>query len=99
MPTRDAPGTGEYLWFHRLFDRLLTTSREFQCLWDCTPKLSATGPHLLDEAGFLGPVTPAVARAIEERTENVFKLSHKISIPDDVSGTVLDALYRSIGTA
>ena len=51
IPTRDAPGDGEYLWFHRLFHKLLTTSREFQCLWDCTPKLSATGPHLLDEAG------------------------------------------------
>lgn len=95
IPTRDAPGDGEYLWFHRLFDKLLTTNREFQCLWDCTPKLNATGPHLLDETGFLSPVTPAAARAIQERTEHVFKLSHKLSIPNDVSGTVLDALYRS----
>lgn len=98
IPTRDAPSDGEYLWFHRLFEKLLTTHGEFQCLWDCTPKLSATGPHLLDETGFLSPVTPAAAAAIQERTEHMFKLSHKICIPDDISGTVLDALYRSTET-
>ena len=98
IPTSDRPKRGDYFWFHYLFRTLLEQNEEFRRLWAATPRISADGPHLLQRAGLLNPATNRTDAAIRNGLSNVFKLSWRVSGSDDISGTVLEALYRSAPT-
>ena len=95
LPTSENPGTENYFWFHYLFARLLDQDSEFHRLWESAPKISADGPHLLQHAGLLKPPTERTDFVIYNKFSNVFKLTHRKSVPDDIADTVLDSLYRS----
>ena len=95
LPTSENPKTENYFWFHYLFGRLLDQNSEFYQLWASTPKISADGPHLLQHTGLLKPTTDRADFVIKNKFSNVFKLTHRRAIPDDIAGTVLDTLYRS----
>ena len=97
IPTSADPEGNTYSWVHYLFQKLLDRNKEFRDLWESTPKLSADGPHLLLHGGYLRRPTDADAAAVRNRDANVIKLTHKVSFPEDVSGTLLDVLYRSAG--
>ena len=96
IPTTDRPTRGEYFWFHYLFRTLLELNEEFRRLWASTPRISADGPHLLQRVGLLNRATSQTDAAIGNRVSHVFKLSRHASPPDDISGTVLESLYRSV---
>ena len=98
IPTSDPPKHGDYFWFHYLFGALLEQNEEFRRLWAATPRISADGPHLLQRAGLLNPATNRTDAAIRNGRSNVFKLSWRVSRSDDISGTVLETLYRSAPT-
>ena len=95
IPTSENPRRGDYFWFHYLFGRLLEHNDEFHQLWASTPKISADGPHFLQRTGLLKPATARTEFIVNNRFLNMHKLTHRVSVPDDISGTVLDSLYRS----
>lgn len=89
------PEDDNYFWFHYLFGRLLEQNNEFRQLWTSTPKISADGPQLLRRGGLLKPATDRTELLIREKASNVHKLTHRLALPDDIAGTVLDSLYHS----
>ena len=93
--THDCPD-GAYFWFHHLFQDVLDRNEEFRSLWESTPRMGAGGPERLQAVGLLGPATEEVVSFVENAHPPLFKLTHKIAIPADVSGTVLEVLYRSL---
>ena len=95
ITSSDDPDADNYFWFHYLFGRLLEQNSEFHHLWASTPKISADGPQLLRRGGLLEPATDRTDILIKEKVSNVHKLTHRGAFPDDITGTVLDSLYRS----
>lgn len=95
VTSSDDPQDGNYFWFHYLFGKLLEQNNEFRQLWASTPKISADGPHRLQREGLLQPATDRTDFAIKNKFSNVFKLTHRKPVPDDITGTVLDSLYHS----
>ena len=95
ITSSDDPEDDNYFWFHYLYGRLLEQDNEFHQLWASTPKISADGPQLLKRAGLLKPVTERIDFIIKNKVSNVHKLTHRRAFPDDITGTVLDSLYRS----
>ena len=85
-----------YTWSHFLFQKLLDRNKEFHDLWGATPKLSAHGPHFLLHEGYLSAPTNRTEAVIRNRHANVIKLTHKEPFPEDVSGTLLGVLYRTL---
>ena len=96
VPTSDLPKGDDYFWFHYLFRQLLEQNEDFRRMWASTPRISANGPHLLQRVGLLNRATIQTDAAIGNRVSHVFKLSRHASLPDDISGTVLESLYRSV---
>jgi len=96
--TSQGPRAGEYFWLHFLFRNLLDESDEFRQLWAATPRISADGPHLLQQTGLLKPATEQTDSAIKNRLSNVFKLTHRKAIPENIDGTVLGTLYHTSNT-
>ena len=95
ITSSEDPKDDNYFWFHYLFGRLLEQNSEFHQLWISTPKISADEPQLLRCAGLLKPATEHIDFIIKNKVSNVHKLSRRESIPDEIAGTVLDALYHS----
>ena len=95
MPTGDQPEDDNFFWIHALFQLLLDRDAEFRELWLSVPKISADGPHILQRFGLLNPVNMDALAHIENMKANVYKLARREVIPSDISGTILDALYRS----
>ena len=95
ITSSEDPKDDNYFWFHYLFGRLLDQNSEFHQLWISTPKISADDPQLLRCAGLLKPATEHIDFIIKNKVSNVHKLSRRESIPDEIAGTVLDALYHS----
>lgn len=95
IPTSADPEGDRCRWIHLLFQKLIDRNREFHDLWESTPKLSADGPHFLLHEGYLSTPTDRSAAVIRNGDANVIKLTHRVSFPEDLSGTLLDVLYRS----
>ena len=96
ISSSDDPEDDNYFWFHYLFGRLLDQNSEFHQLWSSTPKISADGPRLLRRAELLKPVTARADFIIKNKFSNVLKLTHRATFPEDIAGTVLGTLYRSV---
>lgn len=95
ITSSDDPEADNYFWLHYLFGKLLEQNSEFHQLWASTPRISADGPQLLRRGGLLEPATDRTNLLIREKVSNVHKLTHRAALPDDITGTVLDSLYRS----
>lgn len=95
VTSSDDPEDDNYFWFHYLFGRLLERNNEFRQLWTSTPKISADGPQLLRRGGLLKPATDRTELLIREKASNMHKLTHRVVLPEDITGTVLDSLYHS----
>ncbi len=95
LPSSENSQRGDYFWFHYLFGKLLEYNDEFHQLWALTPKISADGPHFLQFKGLLKPATARTDFIVRNRLLNVHKLTHRVPVSKNVSGTVLDSLYRS----
>ena len=96
MPTSDQVAEdSNYFLVHKLFQVCLDSDAEFRELWLSVPKISADGPHVLQSLGLLSPATTDALAHIENTKANVYKLTRREVIPFDISGTILDTLYRS----
>ena len=96
IKTLDCPD-GAYFWLNYIFQDVLDRNEEFRRLWESTPRISAGGPlRLQRDFGLFAPATAEVVSFIENAPPPVFKLNHRMAAPADISGTVLDVLYRSL---
>ena len=96
VPTSDQVAEdSNYFLVHKLFQVCLDSDAEFRELWLSVPKISADGPHVLQSLGLLSPATTDALAHIENTKANVYKLTRREVIPFDISGTILDTLYRS----
>ena len=66
-----------YFWFHYLFSDLYNSDNKFKELWDSTPKISANGPHYIQQQGLLNKLSDKVTNHINEIKTPLYKLSYK----------------------
>ena len=95
VPINDHPGIDNYFWVHKLFQISMDNDPEFLKLWLSVPKISAAGPNKLWRYGLLNEPDMDVMDYILSTKAYMHKLNRRLEIPPDISGTVLDLLYRS----
>lgn len=95
FPASDDLKDENYFWHHSLFQLCLDSNDEFRELWSSAPKIAAAGPHTMQRHGLLNPVNRDILAHIRDKRSPVYKLTRRKQIPTDISGTTLDALYRS----
>ena len=95
FPESDNLEDENYFWHHRLFQLCLDSNDEFRELWSSVPKVAAAGPHTMQRHGLLNSVNQDISAHIRDKRSAVYKLTRRKKIPADISGTILDALYRS----
>ena len=95
VPASDRLDDEHYFWVFRLFKLCLENDCEFRKIWLSMPKISSSGPHALARFGLLKPASMDALAHIQSTKANVYKLSRRTSLPSDITGTLLDALYRS----
>jgi hypothetical protein len=83
----------DYFWFHRLFQECLEQNTAFAECWSLVPKISADGPHYLQAAGLLNPVTESVRQHIQDEAAYLYKLDSRLPLPANLEGTVLGAIF------
>lgn len=66
-----------YYWFHYLFRDLYNSDNKFKELWDSTPKISANGPHYIQQQGLLNKLSDKVTNHINEIKTPLYKLTYK----------------------
>ena len=66
-----------YYWFHYLFRDLYNSDNKFKELWDSTPKISANGPHYIQQQGLLNKLSDKVTNHINEIKTPLYKLNYK----------------------
>jgi Capsular polysaccharide synthesis protein len=68
-----------YYWFHYLFGIEYDTNPQFRDIWDCTPKLSANGPHFYVpyEKELQRPATFDDRELLDHPPVPLLKLTHK----------------------
>lgn len=67
-----------YFWFQYMFGVLCREDRKFATLWAKAPQLGAEGPHFIQRAGILDPVSDEVRHAVQNPTEHLYKLNWKL---------------------
>ena len=91
----DEPSSPYYFWFHRIFQTLLETDRQFAQAWSKAPQITARPPHKLRTRLF-EPLSSEDEMHISNRTTNVYKLDRRLKIPGDLTGTSFDFLVRTL---
>lgn len=86
----------DYFWFHKLFGSLLQTDREIAHLWEMSTEVLADAPHFLQFVGLTNPATADVEFHIHNKLSNVYKLTRRVELPNQIQGTVLDTLFRTL---
>jgi hypothetical protein len=66
-----------YFAFHYLFARLVEKDHVIRTIWDETVKVSASGPHTLQQHGMLSPLSAPLKKQIDEKEVPVYKLTWK----------------------
>jgi len=84
-----------YFWFHYLFENIYLKDKEFQHLWDTTPKISADIPHRLQFAGLFNLVNEKIKEEIDSKISPVYKLTWKYDAEEYKEGTILAYLLDS----
>lgn len=84
-----------YFFFHYFFNKLYKKDCEFKIRWDKCNKLSADGPHLIQNIGFNEALTSEVKEKIDSLEIPVFKLSYKLDYNRSDSKSVLNFLLES----
>jgi len=94
--TTDDPASKDYFWFHKLFGSLLQTDREIAQLWEMSTEVLADAPHFLQFVGLTNLATADVEFHIHNKLSNVYKLTRRVELPNQIQGTVLDTLFRTL---
>lgn len=70
----------EYFWFHYIFNTLYSHDKQFNYIWDLTPKISAVHPHFLQHNGLLNHITNKVIFHIHNKLSPLYKLTYKYDV-------------------
>jgi Capsular polysaccharide synthesis protein/Polysaccharide pyruvyl transferase/Methyltransferase domain len=73
---RGRESTQDYFWVHHQFGELCSIDREAFCAWQNTPRISADGPHAIQNVGLYEDYE--LAKAKIDWTTPVFKLTHRV---------------------
>ena len=93
---KDKKDHKHYFWFHHLFGDLYNSDNRFKELWDSTPKLSADGPHYIQQQGLLNKLSNKVKNHIDTVKTPVYKLSYKYDMKKYNPGCNLRYLLNTI---
>jgi len=90
-----------YFIHHYLFVRLYLGDVTFRTIWDCVPKLPASGhgPHFLSEQGLFQPLTESIRSMIDQKRTPLYKLSYKYQFPEYDENLNLYYLYSTIASS
>ena len=66
-----------YFRHHYLFGNLYNSDNKFKEIWDLTPKISADGPHYIQNQGLLKKLSDNVKNHINEVKTPLYKLTYK----------------------
>lgn len=92
---RTTIGASPYFALHYGFEKVIREDKECRKIWQCTPKLSADGPHKLLTAGLMSAATPEIRRQIDNRASPVYKTTWKIDDSMISSNSVLGYLLNT----
>jgi hypothetical protein len=92
----DEPNSLGYFWFHKLFASLIDSEGEVAKAWNSVPQISADAPHYLQSIGLLEKATDEIRFHIVNKLTNVYKLSRRLRMPDDLGGTVMGLLFEEL---
>lgn len=67
-----------YMIYHFMFYRLIRTDEQFRSIWEQMTKVSADGPHSLQEIGLRRPMDDALKQKVDTQKEMLFKLNWKL---------------------
>ena len=84
-----------YHWFHYIFYRVVAADERCGQIWSRTPKITADGPHRLQQAGLLSPLSTGLKAIIDEQRDPLYKLNWRYRRKDWRPDSVLDYLMQS----
>lgn len=70
-------GVHPYFVFHYLFAYLVKKDKDCKDIWEKTPKISADGPHKIQQAGLYTQVTKELLTEITQDQAPLYKLTYK----------------------
>lgn len=85
-----------YFWFHHLFAAAYRDNQQFRADWDGSSKRSADGPHhyIPYETKLLAPVSSDDRDLVDQASEPLLKLTHKLSNTTVSVGSVMQYLIE-----
>lgn len=90
-------GIYPYSIFHYMFERIIASNDALKEIWNDMPKMSASPPHNIQNAGELGMLSP-INQTLKLQIDNcelpVYKLRWKYDTSADISNTALEYLVE-----
>lgn len=83
-----------YMVYHYTFYQLISRDPQSKIQWANMAKISADGPHKLQRAGLLSPVTRNIKELIKQKETPLFKLTWKIKATTWTDDSVLGYLFK-----
>ena len=85
-----------YYIFHYHFARTVSENAVCRDIWNRTPPFSSDGPHRMDRAGILSPMTSQLMEDLVQLKQPLYKLRWKYPPGEFTSGCILDHIMRSL---
>jgi hypothetical protein len=85
-----------YMVYHYMFYELISKHKYIKQQFEQMPKFSASGPHLLQNAGMMKPLHADIKTVIDKRKVPLFKLTWKITESEIPQNSNLAYLFNQI---
>lgn len=85
-----------YYIFHYHFARTIRENAVCRDIWNRTPAFSSDGPHKMERAGILSPMTSELMEDLVELKQPLYKLRWKYPAEAFKPGCILDHIMRSL---
>jgi hypothetical protein len=85
-----------YFWFHYLFNDLYNNDKTLKKKWDNIKKISADGPHYLQNNGILNKITQNVKNHIDNKQTYLYKLTYKYDFAKYNKNCILAYLFNKL---
>ena len=86
-----------YFAFHYMFEILVSNDLECKTIWQNTRKVSADGPHKLQEVGLLSSISEAIKAEIDHKLMPIYKLNWRDDCTPYPPNSVLSYLMQERG--
>jgi hypothetical protein len=97
-PIRDWLAVGPYFAISYGLEKLIHKDADCARVWRDIPKLSADGPHSLNKAGLLSPVSPDLRSEIERGEVPVYKTNWRLASQQIPDSSILRYLLETVDT-